>query len=213
LELRKSIPIAAGLGGGSSDAALALRLAASGTTSVTTEARARHTGADVPFFLIGGTALGEGTGVHLTALPTPDFWFVIIVPDIQIAHKTAELFRGLQPGDLSDGQRLRDITRRFEAGEWSLPEELPNPFQRQLQAYPTFAELWSTLRATAGHAALSGAGPAMYSWRSSGSAALEIAAKLRVQIPAPVLVARAIGPHSDDRELRDFMRLLEPNSG
>ena len=73
IELEKHIPVCAGLGGGSSDAAAVLRLLAQKYGVALDEPRllsaARALGADVPFFLRGGTCLAEGTGEKLTPLP------------------------------------------------------------------------------------------------------------------------------------------------
>ena len=73
--LTKRIPVAAGLGGGSSDAATALRLA-NETFDEPLRADQLHTlaatlGADVPFFLTQGPQLGEGDGTELTPLDLP----------------------------------------------------------------------------------------------------------------------------------------------
>lgn len=70
IHLDKQIPMGAGLGGGSSNAAVAL-LALSRLTGTETDlhALASALGSDVPFFLVGGCALGEGRGTELTPLP------------------------------------------------------------------------------------------------------------------------------------------------
>lgn len=83
-ELRKRIPHGGGLGGGSSDAAAALRLANMLLGSPCDEAAlarlAVRLGADVPFFLRGGSQWGRGIGDELTPTEQPHRWFVLIVP-------------------------------------------------------------------------------------------------------------------------------------
>lgn len=80
--LRKRIPAGAGLGGGSSDAAAVLRAAMDGafgplgTRDWLGDARAL--GSDVPFFLVDGPALVEGTGERVTALGRPPPWWVVL---------------------------------------------------------------------------------------------------------------------------------------
>jgi 4-diphosphocytidyl-2-C-methyl-D-erythritol kinase len=88
LALRKVLPIGGGLGGGSSDAATVLlvlnRLWRAGFARADLMALAGTLGADVPFFVYGRNALGEGTGERLTALALPSRWYVVLVPDASV---------------------------------------------------------------------------------------------------------------------------------
>ena len=82
----KRIPVAAGLGGGSSDAATALRLANDDARRAAARPRAprarRALGADVPFFLADGPQLGRGDGRELEPLDLPqDFWVVLVAAE------------------------------------------------------------------------------------------------------------------------------------
>ncbi|RIK40220.1 MAG: 4-(cytidine 5'-diphospho)-2-C-methyl-D-erythritol kinase, partial [Chloroflexi bacterium] len=88
LRLCKHIPMSAGLGGGSSDAALALRLAFPERTLTDLVELAAEYGSDVPFFVRGGTALATGTGTTLRQLRSGRYWFVVVVPPLEIANKT-----------------------------------------------------------------------------------------------------------------------------
>ena len=94
LALRKVLPIGGGLGGGSSDAATVLlilnRLWSTLLPRGELMALAARLGADVPFFVYGENALGEGTGERLTALTLPSRWYVVLVPDASVA--TASVF-------------------------------------------------------------------------------------------------------------------------
>ncbi len=88
LELRKSIAVVAGLGGGSADAAIGLALGAEmfGRSPDTAVAAAADLGADVPFCLAGGTAMLEGIGDEVTRLPfADDFAIAIVVPQFELA--------------------------------------------------------------------------------------------------------------------------------
>lgn len=95
ITIDKRIPVAGGLGGGSSDAAMTLlalnrlwRLKLDGQTLL---ACARRLGADVPYFLAGGCALGLGRGDEIYALPDPPrCWLVALVPPFGSA--TAEVY-------------------------------------------------------------------------------------------------------------------------
>ena len=86
IALEKGIPAEAGLGGGSSDAAGILRALRHLVSPLPEELFLRDVaaavGKDVPFFLVGGRAKGEGYGELLTPLPDPDsVWYVIVLPD------------------------------------------------------------------------------------------------------------------------------------
>ncbi len=92
--LTKSVAVAAGLGGGSSDAAAALlayaRLAR--ISPVVAEAVAPQVGADVPFLMVGGTAWMEGYGERLTALRfEPDYSLAVVVPPFELG--AGEVYR------------------------------------------------------------------------------------------------------------------------
>ncbi|MFZ0491858.1 MAG: 4-(cytidine 5'-diphospho)-2-C-methyl-D-erythritol kinase [Acidimicrobiia bacterium] len=92
LSLDKRIPVAAGLGGGSADAAAALLLVGRilGVSDVAD--LAPLLGADVPFFLDGGLAMMEGRGERLTRLPlTSDYAVGVVTPTFHLA--TADVFR------------------------------------------------------------------------------------------------------------------------
>ncbi len=94
LALEKKLPIGGGLGGGSSDAATTLivlnRLWNAGLPRGELQALAAQLGADVPFFVFGENALGEGIGEHLTALALPAAWYLVLVPPAVLS--TAEVF-------------------------------------------------------------------------------------------------------------------------
>src|SRR5262249_41970735 len=94
LAVRKELPIGAGLGGGSSDAATVLlglnRLWGLGHSRRALMKLALELGADVPFFIFGEPALGRGIGELLTAVSLPPTWFVVLTPDTEVA--TAEIF-------------------------------------------------------------------------------------------------------------------------
>ena len=96
----KKIPVAAGLGGGSSDAATALRLANGLLAEPLPAARllplAAELGADVPFFLADGPQLGRGDGSELTRLELPqDYWIVLLQPHGETKPSTAAIYERL----------------------------------------------------------------------------------------------------------------------
>ncbi len=100
IQLDKIIPAGAGLGGGSSDAgavllALASRLRPAPPFDLLLRLAA-ELGSDVPFFLLGGRALGVGRGTEIYPLPdTPARWLLVAAPPIHVS--TAEAYRQLSP--------------------------------------------------------------------------------------------------------------------
>lgn len=126
IELRKEIPTQAGLGGGSSDAARVLTMLNAlwqlGLPTERLEELAAQLGSDVPFFVRGGTALIEGRGEYVTALPDAEpLWIVLAKPAIGLP--TAQVFRSLRPESYSAG----DDT---EAVVVAIREQRPLPFER-----------------------------------------------------------------------------------
>ena len=107
IHLEKRIPQAAGLAGGSSDCAATLAgfntlfnlnipLHSSNQSPTSLTAIGQRFGADVPFCLLGGTALAEGIGEILTPLPShPHCWVLLVCPDIHVS--TREIFEKCKP--------------------------------------------------------------------------------------------------------------------
>jgi 4-diphosphocytidyl-2-C-methyl-D-erythritol kinase len=94
IELTKRLPVGGGLGGGSSDAATVLlalnHLWGTGLTRADLQTIALELGADVPVFVFGRSAFGEGIGEVLTPLALPPAWYVVLAPGVQVA--TARIF-------------------------------------------------------------------------------------------------------------------------
>lgn len=94
LALDKQLPLGGGLGGGSSDAATVLlvlnRLWRTGLTRAELMRLSMRLGADVPVFVYGRNAVGEGIGERLTALELPEAWYLVLVPEENVA--TAAIF-------------------------------------------------------------------------------------------------------------------------
>jgi 4-diphosphocytidyl-2-C-methyl-D-erythritol kinase len=166
VRLSKRIPIAAGLGGGSSDAGTLIGAAVAKNLidrSTGLEIAARL-GSDVPFFLRGGMALATGTGTTLESLPEGDrHWYVVVVPDVEIPDKTRTLYQELETSDFSDGRCTRAQARRLGAGTDIDPELLVNSFSRALLEREPVAFAVQALRdAGAPNPIPTGAGPAVF---------------------------------------------------
>ncbi|HEU5434398.1 MAG TPA: 4-(cytidine 5'-diphospho)-2-C-methyl-D-erythritol kinase [Thermomicrobiales bacterium] len=186
LRIRKRIPLAAGLGGASSDAAAALLAGRAFWRAPATDAdlaaMALALGSDVPFFLHGGTVLATGRGERLTPLPTPaSLTFVVVAPRIAIPAKTASLFARLTSADWSNGATVRANAERLRSGAPLDPALLRNAFDRPLtEMLPALADLRSLLlKAGAPHIALSGAGPSHYVVLDDPERATALAAAIR----------------------------------
>ncbi|MFQ5880590.1 MAG: 4-(cytidine 5'-diphospho)-2-C-methyl-D-erythritol kinase, partial [Dehalococcoidia bacterium] len=135
IRLTKRIPVAAGLGGGSSDAAAVLRglsqLWGLGWGSERLAAIAAVVSSDATFFLYGGTALAQGRGERIAPLPdVPPTRLVLVVPPWSLPDKTARMYQGLVEGDFSDGSRTQRLVRRLQKGEPPADSDLCNAFQR-----------------------------------------------------------------------------------
>lgn len=112
--LAKRLPIGAGLGGGSSDAATTLialnRLWGLGLSRSELAVLGMRLGADVPVFIGGQAAWAEGVGEVLTAVELQEGWYVVIIPPVQVS--TAEVFAALGLTGYSAPITIRD----FHAG-------------------------------------------------------------------------------------------------
>lgn len=95
IEVRKRLPMGGGLGGGSSDAATVLvalnELWGTGLSTERLAALAMELGADVPVFVRGHAAWGEGVGERLTPVALPEPWFLVVDP--AVAVNTADVFK------------------------------------------------------------------------------------------------------------------------
>jgi 4-diphosphocytidyl-2-C-methyl-D-erythritol kinase len=185
LELVKRIPVG-GLGGGSSDAAatlLALReFWALDITDESLATLAMRLGADVPFFLRGGTALATGIGELLAPLPPlTATWFVLLTPKIALpADKTRQLYGTLTPADFSDGSQTLAQAERLQRDKPLDPTLLVNSFAGPLyRLFPALAH-WRDRLLSAGATWVlpSGSGPTLYTIAPSEAIGQEIAAQV-----------------------------------
>lgn len=162
--IAKRIPVASGLGGGSSDAATALRLA-NGTLDAPLPADglrslAAGLGADVPFFLCGGPQLGRGDGSELVPLDLPqDYWIVLALPHGAVKESTAAVYSRFDERRGAEGWGERREQLEGSLAEVRRPRDLAALPPNDLAASPFADEL---RRLGAFRADVSGAGPAVY---------------------------------------------------
>jgi len=161
--ITKNIPVAAGLGGGSSDAATVLmglnELLKIGLTDQQLMETGRTLGADVPFFIFKKTALAEGIGEKLTHLPEmPKCWIVLINPGVRVS--TAWVYRSLQ---LTNKGELNIIPKFFKSIE-DVAAILSNDLESvTIQAFQVIAKIKERLMDSgAVGSMMSGSGPTVF---------------------------------------------------
>lgn len=176
LALEKRIPISAGLGGGSADAAATLALAAGrfGLSAAERMALAPGLGSDVSFCLAGGTAWMEGYGERVTSVPPPaGFWLAVVVPPFEISTGAAyarwDALEGPE-GPAVEGRDLPPGLRPYEP----LGNDLV-PAARSLA--PGLGDWAADLQRRWGRAVLmSGSGPSLFAFFPTASEAAGAAA-------------------------------------
>lgn len=192
IEIEKRIPIAAGLGGGSSDAACVLRLlGAQDRVDLAT-----RLGADVPFFLrygeAGGAAWATGTGARVDPVAgMPPLSIVLIAPPGRLS--TAEMYTAL---DLGPARMKPSPAPELHGSLEQLLPRVTNDFLRPASArVPGIAVAIAALKdAGARAASLSGKGPACFGLYPSEASARAAAKRLRRDLPQEFLVLAVSSP-------------------
>ncbi len=165
IRLQKKIPVAAGLGGGSSNAAFTLtalnEIFGHPLPFKTLKGLARRLGADVPFFLRPTPSLARGIGDVLTPIENwPSFWYVIVVPPIQVSTSWAysQLKLELTKSPISD------ILKRLRKEDFQVSLLLENDLESvTVQRHPEIEEIKRHLIETGAEGALmSGSGPSVF---------------------------------------------------
>lgn len=206
LRLCKGIPVAAGLGGGSSDAAAALvALNQHWRLGLPLDELSRigaTLGADIPFFLAGPTALVSGRGERVERLPPPPPGWVVLIRPCQ-PLSTAAVYGALRPDGYSDGRRARRLAaalRQRRTPDWAT--DLTNGLAATAaRLCPAIGVVHRRLHeAGAGHVQVSGSGPTVFALCASETAARRIAAAVgRTRAYAvwavPFHLENSLGPH------------------
>jgi len=164
ITIRKKIPIAAGLGGGSSNAATTLmtlnEISGSPLTREELLEMGVKLGADVPFFIFGNTAWASGIGDRFTvASPLPPLWFVLINPGFAISTKWVYQKLNLE---LTNSQIKYSIPRFYTVGD--LTRGLTNDLEKvTMRFHPVLEQIKALLLGSgAGGALMSGSGPTVF---------------------------------------------------
>jgi 4-diphosphocytidyl-2-C-methyl-D-erythritol kinase len=196
--MAKRIPLQSGLGGGSSDAAAAIRgLAALWRVQLSRErqhAMAAGLGADVPFFLEGGTSLGLDRGDVLFPLADPPtVWVTLAVPPFGVSTKEAYEWFDRSRSGFSRTRPSSSVVSAFRRTSGLPPGEFANDLQRPVSSHhPEVRRLVASLRRFgAMHAAMSGSGSAVFGLFESRARA-ETAARVLAGPRCRTIVTRTI---------------------
>jgi 4-diphosphocytidyl-2-C-methyl-D-erythritol kinase len=185
IELEKNLPVGGGMGGGSSDAATTLlvlnRLWGLNLKREALLDLALQLGADVPFFVFGRSALGEGIGERLTPLALAPAWYLVVVPQVSVSTK--ETF---QSALTRPGKRLK------------IPPFFPGQGKNDLEPavaarYPGVAAPLAWLRKHQPQARMTGSGACVFAEFATEAEARAIQAQLPGDMSG--FVARGLEKH------------------
>lgn len=168
IKLTKAIPVAAGMAGGSSDAAAAFvginRLFRLGLTEEELMKRAVGTGADVPYCIMRGTALAEGIGEKLRQLPPlPDCYVLIGKPGVSVSTKMA--YENLKLDQIKRHPDIDGMIRDIQKGDlYSMTEKMENVFEPGIiERYPVIRKIKDFMKEKGALGAMmSGSGPTVF---------------------------------------------------
>lgn len=185
ITLEKRIPIAAGMAGGSTDAAAALHgineLFALGYSLEELQALGVTLGADIPYCLAGGTALSEGIGEILTKLPAPpQCTLVVAKPDINVSTKF--VYENLHANTLMYHPDIDGMTAAIREGSLQgITDRLGNVLETvTIREYPIIEQIKDLMKqAGAENALMSGSGPTVFGIFTKEEAAKRAAALIR----------------------------------
>jgi 4-diphosphocytidyl-2-C-methyl-D-erythritol kinase len=195
ISVKKRIPLLAGLGGDSSDAAATLRglnqLWGLGLTWEQLVPLARKLGSDVAFFLYGGTAVVEGRGEIVTPLPPlPHRWVVAAVPPVpRQPDKTRQLYESLKPSHYTDGQTTQKLVAEIQAGRQLSTSLLFNTFENVASARFSGLDEFrhGITQMSVPNILLAGSGPALFILLEDKTQAENICSRLRESGVEPYL--------------------------
>lgn len=196
--LKKRIPVAAGMAGGSSDGAAVIegidRLFELGLSLAEKEAIGQELGSDIPFFFTGGTCLAEGRGEIITRIgDLPRVYLVLVKPDFGIStpwsYRQFESETALPPIELS---RMREA---IEEGDLArIGGLLQNHLEpAALSAYPVIGKIKDSLKESGAFAAMmTGSGPTVFGMFREEEDSLEAVKKLSRDLPASYQVLATV---------------------
>lgn len=197
ITVTKRIPIAAGMAGGSADAAAAMRgLNALFEMGYATEALRElgvRLGADIPYCITGGTMLSEGIGEVLTPLPAPpECYLVVAKPDMDVS--TAFVYQNLRADSLPFHPDIDGMVKALAAGDLGgITDRMGNVLETvTVPAYPVIDRIKTRMRELgAENALMSGSGPTVFGIYKEQETAKKAAAIIREEkLAGAVFVTR-----------------------
>lgn len=208
IELNKYIPVAAGLAGGSSDAAAVLvgvnRIFGFGLSRKELMERAVRIGADVPYCVMRGTALAEGIGEKLTPLPDmPDCHIVVAKPKIYVSTKF--VYGNLKADEIREHPDIDGQIEALRRGDLrALAERMGNVLETvTIPEYPVIGQIKeSMMKHGALNAMMSGSGPTVFGLFEDGQRAREAYDTLKKEIDSKQIYL--ICPRQDKK--KGYMR-------
>ena len=185
VEIEKKIPVAAGLGGGSTDAAATLRalnrIWKLGMTLDEMIELGMCVGTDVPYSIIGGTAFVSGRGEIVTPIkPMPSCWVVLAKPRISVSTKT--VFRALEVERLNYEPKSRLVADAIQAGDYyGMVDNLSNALEAvTFERHPKLRQLSDRMeRYGMDGVTMSGSGPTIIGFSQNYSRAKRVYNSLR----------------------------------
>lgn len=185
IEIEKKIPVAAGLGGGSTDAAATLRaLNQIWNLNLQTEELidlGMRVGTDVPYSIVGGTAFVSGRGENVRSIaPIPPCWIVLAKPKLSVSTKT--VFRALEVEQLKYQPSSRIVEKAIESNNYEeMVKHLGNALEQvTFQRHPQLPQLKERmLRYGMDGVTMSGSGPTIIGFSQNYSRAKRVYNSLR----------------------------------
>ena len=189
IKIKKCLPLISGLGGDSSDAAAILRglnqLWELGLSPTKLQALTQELGADVSFFLSGGTALMEGRGEKLTSLPPmPHQWVILVIPNVpRLPGKTKRVYSMLKPSHFTDGKITEKLVTCLKSGGEFNTSLLYNVFENVVFARGEELTIYRNhiLKIGAPNIHLAGSGPTLFTLLEDKSQAEDLLIRLKNQ--------------------------------
>lgn len=168
IRLKKNIPVAAGMAGGSTDAAATMlamnEMFALGRSKKELMELALPLGADIPFCIMGGTALAEGIGERLTPLPAPpDAVLVVVKPPIMVP--TGKVYQSLDLNGLAKHPDIDGMVRALDEGDLKgITQRMENVMETVTEAeFPIITDIKRMLTGNGAlNAMMSGSGPSIF---------------------------------------------------
>ncbi len=208
IRIDKNIPVAAGLAGGSADAAAVMkglnRLWGLGLSQEDLLTKGALLGSDVPFCIRGGTALARGRGEIIHSLPdVPEIWLVLVKPSLEVS--TAEIYKNFRPERVTRRPDTRAMINALQTGDLRrIIENLANVLESvTLERYPAVLQLKRVMEESGLPMPLmSGSGPSVFGIAEDRVAAEKAAERLKAQMPGVFVEVSRMYP-AEQQEFRE----------